>query len=76
MEIFVIMNYYCSDYYYGYNEVLHMIVETYEEAKEIVDNKLRENATLYDNNEGFIQIFKMKLGSHDRTMVYSSREKI
>ena len=63
MDIFVITHYHeCADYYYGYQEKLYMIFETYEEAKENVDITLRENATLYDNScpgGSYIQILHL-----------------
>lgn len=64
----------CDDSYYGYNEALHSVYASYEEAKIMVDIFLVTNEE-YDGKGGnsFIEIIRMKIGSTKKEILFDTR---
>jgi hypothetical protein len=74
MDIFVVIIFrLCKDPYYGYNEHLHSMYFTYEDAKIFVDTLMKDNKK-YDGRTGkpFIRIINMKLGSELKNIFFDS----
>jgi len=74
MDIFVVIIFrLCKDPYYGYNEHLHSMYLTYEDAKIFVDSLMKDNKK-YDGRSGkpFIRIINMKVGSELKNVFFDS----
>lgn len=82
MDLFIELHYHqCDDYYYGYNEKLITIYESFDKAKKSIDSFLdnlkpfRDGSILkYDGKDGnpYILIVKMKMGESNQETLFSS----
>ena len=78
--LFVVLHHYmCDDMFYGYNEGLHSVYPTWEQAKESVDSFLAENKNsedFYDGVDGepFITIVEMKWADTKRKTLYNTTD--
>lgn len=73
MDIFIIMEFIlCEDYYYGYDERLHSVYSSFEEAKLFVDTFSDTKKKFYNGKDAFIRIFSMKIGSKKRVLLFDS----
>jgi hypothetical protein len=73
-DVFIVMKFYpCDDHYYGYNEALHSVYMTFDEAKACVDAFLVTNTDFScKTGDPFIQIIKMQAGNVEQEVVYNS----
>jgi hypothetical protein len=73
-DVFIVMRFYpCEDHYYGYNQALHSVYMTFDEAKACVDAFLVTNTNFSgENGDPFIQIIKMQLGNTEEEIVFDS----
>lgn len=76
MKLFVVLTYFlCDDPYYGYNEYLHSVYDTFANAQVKTNSLLQEQANVYDGIDGYVTIVEMTLGGDPtRTELFSSRK--
>lgn len=73
LDIFIIMEFrLCDDYYYGYNEHLHSVFSSLEEAKTMFDKLLLIQEKWDEDDGNFIQIIRMKIGNTKKEIIFDS----
>ena len=77
MEVFIIMEFiFCDDRFYGYNEHLHSIYGSFEEAKTMVDTLLVRNKEwaewIEEDHTNFIRIIRMEIGNTKQEILFDS----
>ena len=71
MKLFVVFtNYLCDDPYYGYNESLDSVYDTFENAQAKANTIIQESPDLYSCVDGYVTIFEMTLGDSKRTKLF------
>ena len=68
----VFTNYLCDDPYYGYNESLDSVYDTFENAQAKANSIIQESPDLYNCVDGYVKIFEMTLGNSKRTELFSN----
>lgn len=82
MEIFVIIEFIpVDDNYYGYKQLTHSFYDTFEKAKEKVEEMINNSgkwAKKYCGYKGFpfIEIVKMKMGETEKEIIYSTMKEL
>lgn len=62
--------YICDDPYYGYDECLHSVYDTFENAQAKANSLIQESPDLYNCVDGYVTIAEMTLGDRKRTELF------